>query len=184
MAIPLFELRLEQTGRFLSYRGSPRPLPPGWSTWNAYKAGTLVGSLALASGPARQFNWDEADYEGPFFSPGPPPALLYSDVVVVRLECVYIVPSQRGGELWRRYADLLAALHLPVYLAFANAHLRDRLQAAHRSKLVHPTRRSATSAHGLQNAGEPLGFACGFGSPPPTAKDKPQHIERAHTKGA
>ncbi len=132
MRIAPFELRLEQTGRFLGYRGSPRPLPPGWETWNAYQAGTLVGSLALASGPAGQFNWDEADYEGPFFSPGATPALLAPAAVVARMECVYIAPSQRGGELWHRYTDILTALHLPVYLTFANSHLRDRLQAAHR----------------------------------------------------
>lgn len=131
MCVAAFELRLEEAGRFLGYRGVPRPLPPGWETWNAYQAGALVGSLALACGPAGRFDWDEADYEGPFFSSGAAPTLLNPAAAVARLECVYIAPSQRGGELWRRYAALLAALHLPVYVAFANTHLRERFRAAH-----------------------------------------------------
>jgi hypothetical protein len=131
MRVAAIELRLEQTGRFLGYRGVPHPLPSGWETWNAYQAGTLVGSLALACGPARRFDWEQADYEGPFFAPGAVPALLDPVAVVARLECVYIVPGLRGGELWRRYAALLATLRLPVYAAFANPRLGEHFRTTH-----------------------------------------------------
>lgn len=131
MRVAAFELRLERDGCFLGYHGAPRPLPSGWQTWNAYQAGALVASLALACGPAGRFDWDEADYEGPFFSSGAAPARLDPAAAVARLECVYITPGLRGGELWRCYAALLAALRLPVYLVFANTHLRRRFQAAH-----------------------------------------------------
>src|SRR5579862_4900840 len=127
-----FQLRLEHAGSFLGYRGSPRPLPRGWDAWNAYQGDVLVGSLALACGRAGGFDWDEADYEGPFFSSGAAPALLRPASVVARLESVYIAPRLRGGELWRRYAAVLVALRMPVYAAFTNPRVREHFQLAHR----------------------------------------------------
>ena len=132
MRVAAIELRLERAGRFLGYRGAPLLLPSGWQAWNAYQAGALVGSLAVACGPAGRFDWDEADYEGPFFASGAPPAALDPASAVARLECVYIAPSLRGGALWQRYAALLAALRLPVYASFASPRLRERFWSAHR----------------------------------------------------
>ena len=128
------ELRLERTGHFLGYRGRLLPLPTGWQAWNAYRSGLLVGSLVLACGRAGGFDWAEADYEGPFFTAGAAPAALEPHTNVARLECVYIAPEQRGGELWRCYAGILAALRLPVYASFANGRLRERLAAAHQPR--------------------------------------------------
>lgn len=134
MGVAAIELVREQDGRFLGYRGAPLPLPSGWEAWNAYRSGTLVGSLALCRGPAGRFDWSEADYEGPFFAAGASPPAYEPAALVARMECVYIAPGLRGGELWRRYTAILAELGLPVYAAFANARLGERFRATHRPR--------------------------------------------------
>jgi hypothetical protein len=132
------ELRLERAGQFLGYRGAALSLPRNWRAWNAYQADRLVGSLALALGPAGAFDWNEANYEGPFFAPGARPKQWSPDTQLARLECVYIAPCLRGGELWRRYLAILEGLRLPVYAAFANPRLRTRFHASHAHQ-PHPT---------------------------------------------
>ena len=136
MGVAAIELVREQAGCFLGYRGAPLSLPSGWEAWNAYRSGSLVASLTLSSGPAGSFDWAEADYEGPFFAPGPSPSALNSAAVVARMECVYIAPSLRGGELWQGYKMILAELGLPVYAAFANARLAERFRVE--GDVTHP----------------------------------------------
>lgn len=131
MAFTAIELVREQAGRFLGYRGALLALPSGWEAWNAYRANALVGSLAVSRGSAGSFDWAEADYEGPFFSPGSSPSVLDPAALVARMECVYIAPGLRGGELWTRYAAILGGLGLPVYAAFTNPRLGERFRAAH-----------------------------------------------------
>ena len=128
--VAAIELVREQAGRFLGYRGALLALPFGWEAWNAYRSRALVGSLAVSSGSAGSFDWAEADYEGPFFAPGSSPSLLDPAALVARMECVYIAPGLRGGELWSRYEAILAGLGLPVYAAFANPRLGERFRAA------------------------------------------------------
>ena len=129
--VAAIEVVREQSGRFLGYRGALLALPFGWEAWNAYRSRALVGSLAVSAGSAGSFDWAEADYEGPFFAPGSSPSLLDPAAPVARMECVYIAPGLRGGELWSRYAAILAGLGLPVYAAFANPRLGERFRAAH-----------------------------------------------------
>jgi hypothetical protein len=117
---------------FLDYRGRLRPLPSGWETWNSYRGETLVGSLALSRGTAESLDWREADYDGPFFLP----AASDPTAVVARMECVYIKPALRGGELWQRYAALLARLGLPIYAAFANPRLGERFREVHQPRFT------------------------------------------------
>jgi hypothetical protein len=131
MGVAAIELVREQAGRFLGYRGAVLVLPSGWEAWNAYRSRALVGSLAVSRGSAGSFDWAEADYEGPFFAPGSSPSLLDPAAPVARMECVYIAPGLRGGELWSRYVAILAGLGLPVYATFANPRLGERFRAAH-----------------------------------------------------
>jgi hypothetical protein len=130
-SVAAIELVCEQAGSFLGYRGALLALPSGWEAWNAYRTRALVGSLAVSRGSAESFDWAEADYEGPFFAPGSSPSLLDPAAPVARMECVYIAPGLRGGELWTRYAAILAGLGLPVYATFANPRLGERFRAAH-----------------------------------------------------
>lgn len=123
------ETRCERKGRFLGYRGRELPLPLRWQSWNAYRGDQLVGSLTLSFGPADAFDWHEADYQGPFFTPGPQVALLCGTEPVALLQCVFIHPLLRGGSLWHRYTAVLRALDRPVYAAFANERLARRFQA-------------------------------------------------------
>jgi hypothetical protein len=132
MGVAAIEVVREQGGQFIGYRGAPLSLPSGWEAWNAYRSRTLVGSLALSRGSAGCFDWAEADYEGPFFAPGASPPELHAAAVVARMECVFIAPGLRGGELWCRYSAILSGLGLPVYAAFANARFAERFRTAHR----------------------------------------------------
>jgi hypothetical protein len=129
--VAAIEVVREQAGSFLGYQGAPLALPSGWEAWNAYRTRALVGSLAVSRGSAESFDWAEAEYEGPFFAPGSSPSRLDPAAPVARMECVFIAPGLRGGDLWTRYAAILSGLGLPVYATFANPRLGERFRAAH-----------------------------------------------------
>jgi hypothetical protein len=123
------ETRCERDGWFLGYRGRELPLPHRWQSWNAYRGDELVGSLTVSLGPADAFDWHEADYQGPFFAPGPRVAMLGGPEPVAVLQCVFIHPLLRGGGLWHHYATVLRTLDRPVYAAFANERLAQRFRS-------------------------------------------------------
>lgn len=131
MPLP-FEIGRERSGVFLNFHGREIPLPAGWESWNAHLHGQLVGSLSIQCASAAELDWEQTDYEGPFFRAGAEVASLDAEQQVAMLCCVYIAPALRGRELWPLYAEILAGYALPVYTNFANPRLRERFQREHR----------------------------------------------------
>lgn len=121
------EIVCSDSENFLGYRGRPLPLPEGWRTWNAVASdGRLVGSLTVSVGPADHIDWEEADYDGPFFRDDG------TGELIAAFHCVWIDPKLRSSGLWQQYEEILGSLGLPVYATFANERLRDRFMRLHR----------------------------------------------------